>query len=214
MSMAQQQVDFGFKARYFKSGEVNEQTEHIWFVLHGYGQLAEYFLRKFRVLESPKTCIIAPEGLSRFYREETSGRVGATWMTKENRLMDIDNYVSYLNAVYRAEISERSTCKITILGFSQGAATASRWVLSNAVRFDRLILWGGIFPPDIDFQKGHQVLAEKEVIEVYGKSDVYLTDDRFKEMTQLNEKLDLKIKQMEFDGGHDIDERTLSQLRS
>ena len=31
-------------ARYFTLGELNEHTEQIWFVCHGYGQLAEYFM--------------------------------------------------------------------------------------------------------------------------------------------------------------------------
>jgi Predicted esterase len=210
--MPHHEVNFNFKARYFKSGEINEYTQHIWFVLHGYGQLAEYFIRKFRILEDSETCIIAPEGLARFYKEENAGRVGATWMTKENRLMDIENYVSYLNSVYNKEVLANLQSKVTVLGFSQGAATASRWVLDNSIRFDRLILWAGIFPPDIDFQKGQQVLAEKEVIEVYGKSDPYLTDERFKEMTQLNEKLKLNIRLIEFEGGHDLDANTLKLL--
>ena len=36
---------------------------------------------------------MAPEGLSRFYLEGFSGKVGATWMTREDRLNDIDNYL-------------------------------------------------------------------------------------------------------------------------
>ena len=40
--------------------------------------------------------IIAPQGLHKFYLEGTSGRVGASWMTKENREDDIKNYLVYL----------------------------------------------------------------------------------------------------------------------
>jgi hypothetical protein len=43
----QKELTFQFKARYFSSGAVTPTTKHIWFVLHGYGQLAEYFIRKF-----------------------------------------------------------------------------------------------------------------------------------------------------------------------
>src|SRR5689334_7771778 len=104
--MRQQEITFNFKARYYKLGEINSSTKAIWFVLHGYGQLAQYFLRKFRILEKYNICVIAPEGLSRFYLENitspsgrNSDRVGATWMTKENRLMDIEHYIQYLNTI-------------------------------------------------------------------------------------------------------------------
>jgi hypothetical protein len=88
--MTQNELGFSFKARYSRLGEINDDTEQVWFVIHGYGQLAHYFIRKFALLENKNTCIIAPEGLSRFYVNElkeggfrNSDRVGATWMTKE-----------------------------------------------------------------------------------------------------------------------------------
>jgi hypothetical protein len=46
--MTELRTHFDFKARYYKLGEINKDTVQVWFVLHGYGQLAQYFLRKFR----------------------------------------------------------------------------------------------------------------------------------------------------------------------
>src|SRR5688572_13234288 len=103
--MHESDVTFPLSARYYKSGEINPSTKHIWLVLHGYGQLAQYFLKKFKSIMSTNTIVIAPEGLSKFYLEtlqpegRKSDRVGATWMTRENREMDIRNYIHYLNAV-------------------------------------------------------------------------------------------------------------------
>ncbi|MCZ8216519.1 MAG: phospholipase, partial [Cyclobacteriaceae bacterium] len=81
-------ISFQFKARYQTLGKLDANTRKVWFVLHGYGQLAEYFLRKFKSLEAQEIFVIAPEGLSRFYMEDVtrrsqggSQRVGATWMT-------------------------------------------------------------------------------------------------------------------------------------
>src|SRR4051812_478081 len=110
--MKEQDVSFPFSARYYKLNEINASTRQIWFVLHGYGQLAQYFVRKFSTLAENDVCIIAPEGLSHFYLEElqASGRkndrVGATWMTRENRLMDIQNYCTYLTSVYKKEVKD------------------------------------------------------------------------------------------------------------
>lgn len=215
-TMQSHELDFTFTARYYKSGALNESTRQVWFVLHGYGQLAQYFIRKFRTLEDHGVCIIAPEGLSRFYLEDVNSRVqsgnnrvGATWMTRENRLTDIHNYLQYLGAVYTREIPVHNTIPVTILGFSQGAATATRWALEGKIGFDRLLLWAGILPPDIDFNTGKAILRNKTTALVYGTSDPYLQDNRFAEMKLLSEKLGIEPAIHTFDGGHDIDEKAL-----
>jgi predicted esterase len=215
--MTENQVSFNFKARYFKLGEISSSTKQVWFVLHGYGQLAKFFIKKFNALEDRGVVIIAPEGLSRFYLEElqTTGRknnrVGATWMTSENRLTDIDNYIQYLNALYETEIKD-SQIPTTVLGFSQGSATASRWVNDGNINFTRLILWAGILPPDMNFETGSQVLQNKQIHLVYGTRDPFLTDSRFAEMKMLTQKLNAHVNVTTFDGEHEIDEPTLMKF--
>jgi len=215
--MQQHELTFSYKARYFKIGELTPETRQVWFVLHGYGQLAQFFIRKFKSLEEHRICIIAPEGLSRFYLEDVSkrsqtgnDRVGATWMTKENRAMDIENYIHYLNTIYHQEIGSSFSPPVTVLGFSQGAATASRWITEKMVKFNRLILWAGILPPDMNFEMGKEVLKDKETYFVYGKSDPFISDNRFAEMQLLASKLDITPHRIEFEGAHEIDEPTLS----
>ncbi|GCC50165.1 phospholipase [Chryseotalea sanaruensis] len=212
-------IRFDFTARYEVSGSIDVNTKKVWFVLHGYGQLAEYFLRKFKSLEEKGIYVIAPEGLSRFYIEDVtkrsqggSQRVGATWMTRENRLVDIENYLTYLNTIYQQEIADRKDLDITVLGFSQGAATASRWVLENQIQFNRLLLWAGMFPDDMDFAKGHEVLLNKKIQLVYGKQDPFLNDERLVHMETLTQKLNVPAEVITFDGGHEIDDATLERL--
>lgn len=125
--------------------------------------------------------------------------------------MDIENYVAYLNAVYDRELGN-SEIPVTILGFSQGVATATRWVMDNKIKFKRLILWAGILPPDMDFQTGKEILAGKDVLLVYGKQDPFLNDERFAEMKMLSEKLQIEPHVIEFDGGHQLDEQILVGL--
>ena len=215
----EKEITFQFKARYFTSASATPATKHIWFVLHGYGQLAAYFIRKFDVIQNAETIVIAPEGLSRFYLQDVTTRnqtgdtkVGATWMTKENRLTDIENYLNYLTEVYATEVPSNYTGKITLLGFSQGAATVSRWAADNRIRFDRLILWAGIFPTDMDFDKVGDLLRHKEVLEVYGTNDPFLTDIRLKEMTQLNARLGLNPIIISFEGQHEINGELLKKI--
>ncbi len=217
--MRELNISFDFKARYFKLGEINHRTKQVWFVIHGYGQLAQFFIKKFSVLDNGSICVIAPEGLSRFYLEDMttrmaggSNRVGATWMTRENREMDIENYINYLQAVYDKEIEKTNGLKITILGFSQGAATAARWALSGRPQFHRFILWAGIFPPDMNFERGKEVLKDKDVITVFGKGDPFITKERTDEMETLVTKLELQPRKIQFAGKHELDDDVLSKL--
>jgi predicted esterase len=218
--MTGHQVEFSYRAPYYQLGELTNQTRQVWFVLHGYGQLARFFLKKFSALENPHRCVIAPEGLSRFYLEDVrtraaSGntRVGATWMTRENRLLDIGNYIQYLNALYHRVVSSlKEPTHITLLGFSQGAATASRWALSEKIHYDQLILWAGIFPSDMNFSMGQRILSTKEVVVAYGSDDPFLTPERMKEMETLTVQLGIVPRILRYAGAHDIHEPTLLSL--
>src|SRR5437016_12026021 len=141
-------------ARYFTLGESLQGVAEVWFVCHGYGQLAARFLEKLRVLDDGRRYLVAPEGLSRFYLSEspTERRVGATWMTREDRLAEIDDYVAYLDAVCADVFTSLDRVLVTVhaLGYSQGASTVSRWAALGKAKIDRLTLWGGEFPPDLD----------------------------------------------------------------
>lgn len=205
------EVNFQYKARYYKLGEITSTTRQIWWVFHGYGQLAEFFIRKFSFLEEQAICIIAPEGLSKFYLNGTAGRVGATWMTRENRSTEIQNYISYLNSIHN---SEQTNIKIqtTLLGFSQGTSTAVRWAMESQIAFDRLILWAGLFPADMDFIKGKTLLQDKEVIEVLGTQDQFITTEKRAEMHYLNNQLQITPTIIEFEGKHELNQAILTKI--
>ena len=131
-------------ARYYTVGELSPATTHVWFCLHGFGQLATYFSRKFTDLVDDKTFIVVPEGLSRSYLDGSYNRVGASWLTREDKENEINDFLAYLNTLYDSVLNERdrSSFHITVLGFSQGAAVACRWLNqpTNQHRADRLIL--------------------------------------------------------------------------
>lgn len=211
--MAENTIEFQYRARYFQIGNIDSTTKHIIFALHGYGQQAKYFLKKFSHLEDHKVCIIAPEGLNRFYLEGFDGRVGATWMTREDRETDIHNYISYLNAIYiqlKEHIGENT--QVTILGFSQGAATASRWIADGLVKFDNLTLWAGIFPPDMNILESSQLLKDKKITYIYGTQDKFITPERLEEMSKISASLKVTPSILTFEGEHTLDENILTKL--
>ena len=216
--MKEENVEFLFKARYYKSGTLDATTRQVWIVLHGYGQLAKYFIKKFEKLNDQDICIIAPEGLSHFYLSELTAqgrqdnKAGATWMTRENRLLDIDNYILYLDSVYEKELNVFSNVPVTLLGFSQGCATACRWATHGKIRFEKLVLWAGLFPPDMDFKTGHDILSSKKTYMVVGDQDPLMTADRINEFDELVIKLGIQPEKIVFKGKHEINEEVFSQL--
>lgn len=212
--MQQYQLTVPRTARYCMLGEISDKTQEIWFACHGYGQLAPYFIKKFEAIASETCVVIAPEALSRFYLEGFSGRVGATWMTREERVSEIDDYVHYLNLLYDTALANKdlSTLKINILGFSQGTATVCRWIMNRHVRFDRLVLWAGYFANGITDVIDPQLLTNKEVVLVYGQNDEFLKQiDVAQYETHIRQAIP-HVRVISFEGGHTIDTGALRHI--
>ena len=207
----QHYINITQQAKFSTLGELNSNTKHIWFVLHGYGQLSQYFIRKFSVLADHGHYVVAPEALSRFYLNGHSGRVGATWMTKEDRLKDIENYVTYLNSLYDT-FSITDQQQVNVLGFSQGAATASRWLANGHIKAHQLLLWAGIFPPDLDIINARKALTKTHVYNIYGSQDPFLDEKKLEEREKIIEQLKINVENIIFNGKHDINVPTLEKF--
>lgn len=158
------------------SGELSKETKEIWIVLHGYAQLPEYFIKSFRGLEN--AFIIAPSALSRAYLNGYNGRVGAIWMTKHERIDEIADYTNYLDKIAEHfNLSNYNKATINLLGFSQGAATASRFTAHTDLKIDRLILWGGILPTELE--NNDRIMRTERYI-VYGEQDEFILPQKNK----------------------------------
>ena len=135
-------------------------------------------------------------------------------MTKEDRLTDIANYLTYLDKLFvtiGGQIDLRKV-KINLLGFSQGTATVSRWAVNGNIIFDHLIIWAGHFPPDLDLEQAKKILQTKRITIVYGKNDPYLTPTVVQEISTDLKRFEPEAKVIEFDGAHEIDEDVLKTL--
>lgn len=204
-------------ARYFTLGTLEDRGGQVWFVLHGYGQLATRFLKSFEPLDDGSRIIVAPEGLSRFYVDGVAPphqKVGASWMTREDRLTEIEDYVRYLDAVFADVFHrvERRGRRVCVLGFSQGTATACRWLALGSARADRLILWAGEVPPDLDLATARGRLAELDLTFVLGGRDEYITPKVVSREEERLRRADIPYRIVTFEGGHEIDGPTLQGL--
>jgi len=207
MDLISKQIRVTKTARYFLNHNDNESVSEVFFVLHGYGMQAGEFLKKFTIIDRPETLIVAPEGLSRFYRKAFAGDVVASWMTKDERLNEIDDYIGYLDNLY-TELVKTDRVKVYVIGFSQGASTASRWVMAGNRRFNGLVLWSGEFAPDIV----HFNSNLKTIWNVIGSMDEFITMIRAREQTQYLENKGFIVNEVVFEGNHDIDEVSLKKV--
>ncbi|MEM7370689.1 MAG: dienelactone hydrolase family protein [Bacteroidota bacterium] len=199
------------RARIAILGSPSENTRTVWIVFHGYRQLAWYFIKKFTSILDKQTVVAAPEGLSRFYLEGHK-RVGASWMTKEDRLNEIEDQQTYLNQALK-EIKALFPApgqgpRICVLGFSQGAATAWRWILKQQIDIDAFVIWASQ-PPEEYSPEMDRCLASIPFYFVYGTKDQFISPEKGQELvSQLSGRYS-NLQVLSFDGTHDLDAETL-----
>lgn len=212
--MKENHITVSRTARYFTLEEISEQTREVWFVCHGYGQLAEYFIKNFKMLDDGSRLIVAPEALSRFYLTNTFERIGATWMTREDRLNEIHDYVNYLDLLYDEIFSklDRSRVKVTVLGFSQATATVCRWISRGKIRPERLILWAGLIPPELDLEAEREIYANLDLVMVLGSKDEFAKPEVIEEQHNRLKTHNIPFRFIGFEGGHILHAETLKKL--
>ncbi len=187
-------------ARVYLNQEPHENIKQCWVGLHGYGMLGEYFLPKFEPLFREDTLVIVPEALSRFYLDNQYEKVGASWMTKEDRLLDIQEQFSYLNKVYENFIKPiKNLRQFNVLGFSQGVATAWRWIQKQKIHVDNLVIWAGSIP----LEPIESFYVEKLWL-VYAEDDPYAKWVNPQSIKEWLNKQSIDYQLITFQGGHTI----------
>lgn len=203
------------KGRYFvHHNRTNVDAEEpVWLVMHGYGELADAFLRRTTpILEGKPGMIIAPEGLSRFYVRGGRGEIGASWMTSLDRNREIEEYLKMIDRILEIEKITRSV-RLNLLGFSQGGATAMRVALHSGRPIGRLVLWGSGFEESELADHRDSIELIQEVVIVQGENDRIVrsrvTDETADALRRLGVRL---VVRRSHPGGHDLDEDVLSSL--
>jgi predicted esterase len=190
-------------------------------VLHGYGQLAARFLAWFAPLDDGTRLIAAPEGLSRFYldpvaerRGQAAPRVGATWMTREDREHEIEDYVAYLEQL-SGEVRRHlagAAPRIVVLGFSQGTATMCRWLAASELRADQVVLWAGGIPPEFDVAEWSAKLHGAPLTLVAGEQDEMVPASAVVQEGERLSAAGVAFTLLRHPGGHRVDGDALLSL--
>lgn len=202
-------------ARVYTVGNVHASAA--WVVIHGYAQLAARFISNFAAIAGDDRVVIAPEALNRFYIDiprpgvsATDRRVGTTWMTREDREAEIADYVAYLDGAISAVAPD--VRDLTVLGFSQGVATACRWLALGHTRVRRLILWAGPMPPELDLRLLAARLNSVPVDIVMGNQDPIGDAGALDQQLDALQKAGIASRLTRFDGAHEMDAALIAQL--
>ena len=189
------------------------KTKNIWILFHGIGYLSRYFINFFDEVDAEENYIIAPQAPSKYYLNGQYKHVGASWLTKEDTKMEIENVLRYIDSVVLEEELPKDL-NLIVFGFSQGVSVAARWVAKRKIRCRQLVLYAGGLPnelqaKDFDFLEEN----ETEVTVIVGDTDEYLTPERMESENQRIEQLFRgRAKKIIFEGGHEIKKEILNGL--
>lgn len=197
-------------ARYFQYGGTHE-LKRLFVCTHGYAMNAKFFIKKFETLADAHTAVITPEGLHRFYIQGSGGRVGASWMTKEDRLTDIADNINYIErCVERA--GAKSDTPIIALGFSQGFHTLVRWAVQSRFLIERITAWGSHFPEDVLTSENRLFFQNTATDVVWGNADEYITKEKMRVHLQDVKNYGFSPHFEEYQGTHKIYPEVLQKL--
>lgn len=203
-------------ARYYTVGGVGPEVREIVYAFHGYGQLAGRFAQKLEVIADAGRLLVVPEALSRFYvrgmgREDP--QVGASWMTREDREHEIEDQLRYLDDLHRRvlEMLGGTVPLVSLLGFSQGTATAGRWLAHGTVKPSTLVLWAGRLPPELEPQL-QQLLSGVRVVVAVGGADQLAPAPEVALVLDSLRGAGVRVDHLPFDGGHELDATTLRRI--
>lgn len=213
MSPKQKTVLYNTTKPYSTLNTITKKTKNIWMVFHGMGYLSRYFLKPFLALDPEENYIISPQAPSKYYLDDQFKYVGASWLTREDRDLELQNALAYVDGVFENEAIPENV-NLILFGFSQGVSIVTRWMSLRKINCSSLLLYAGSIPnelsaTDFDFMD----FETTSVKIIFGNQDKYLTEER----VQLeNKKINLIFKgnatTVTYEGGHEINSKVLLGL--
>lgn len=204
------QVNYETTNTYSTLNKLTSKTEYIWVACHGIAYLSRYFIKYFEVLDADKNFVIAPQAPAKYYQTRAFKYVGASWLTRENKAIEIENVLNYLDAVYEKEKLQDK--KVILLGYSQGVSMVMRWLQKRNIKCERLILHSGSIPDEFTAEDFVNNVKTKTHL-VYGNADQYIHSEKLQKQIDMAHKLfpdDLEIH--EFNGKHEVSQEVLKEI--
>jgi predicted esterase len=168
---------------------------------HGYAETAEIQLdRLLGVPGSEHAVLVSLQGLHRFYRGRTSDVV-ASWMTRQDRELALEDNLAYVNAVVEEVLTETSrSLTLVFAGFSQGVAMAFRAACGTPHTTAAVIAIGGDIPPELDSATLKRTGA---VLIGRGQRDEWYTTAKLESDVQRLREAGVRVEVVELTAGHE-----------
>ncbi|WP_421807391.1 alpha/beta hydrolase [Flagellimonas sp.] len=213
MSNPEKTVTYSTENTYLTKNELAPKTKNVWLIFHGIGYLSRYFVKYFEGLDTEENYLIVPQAPSKYYLKNEYKYVGASWLTKENTAIEVNNVLNYIDAVLEAEhIPER--VNLILFGFSQGVSVATRWLAGKKFRCKLVVLYAGGIPNELtasDFNFLDFTATQIKII--YGDQDEFLTPERLKgEKVKIDELFQDQAEIITFKGGHEVKPEIIAKL--
>lgn len=197
---------------YVSLNRLSPDTKYVWIAFHGMGHLSRYFLKYFEGLDPKLHYLLAPQAPSKYYLDAQFKHVGASWLTREDTAREMDNILSYLDALM-AGVSFPPEAQRIIFGYSQGVSIALRWVVKRTVRCDHLILYAGGIPEELLPSEVAHLREQTRIRILVGDRDEYISPERWeKEKEKIKNLFEGKAEVDVFEGKHEIKKEIINTL--
>lgn len=181
-------------------------------VLHGWGQNARSFIRKFAPMRQHNVFIIAPQAPHQFYLDMETRKVGFGWMTAFDRDRAISDVVAGIDSILDGveEKYGEATRRPCVLGFSQGVSIAWRYLIHGKRNVAGLVASGGDLPPDVDHRlPSHGPLS---ILLAHGREDTIVPWAKAQSAESRLRELHFPLETNYFAGGHDFPADLMERL--
>lgn len=213
MHQPEKEVSYKTTNTYTVKNHYNNNTKNIWVACHGLGYLGRFFANYFKSLDPQENYVIVPQAPSKYYQGKDFKHVGASWLTRENTQLEIQNILAYLNAVSHKENLLQNTEKLVVFGFSQGVSVALRWVAQSKINCKAIVIHSGGIPKELGPENFSFLDVNTKVYLLYGTKDEYITEQRIKEEGEKAENLfGHRLKIISFDGEHIVNTELILKI--
>ena len=185
--------------RYLVAPPADGAATHLLVGFHGYGEPAAAAMERLQTIPGAgEWCLVAIQGLHRFYRGR-SRDVVASWMTREDRDLAIADNERYVAAVIDA-VAGGAEKRLVFAAFSQGAAMAYRAACASRRSVSGVISLGGDVPPELD---GAALARIPAALVGRGSRDEWYTEEMVAaDLARLREA-GVAARAVSLDAGHD-----------
>ncbi|MEO8483274.1 MAG: phospholipase [Acidobacteriota bacterium] len=196
-----QSIAVSTHGRYLVESPAAGQSRGLIVGFHGYAESAEIAFERLQAIPgATQWTVVSIQGLHRFYRGRSTNVV-ASWMTRQDRELAIDDNNAYVSAVVAAVARDsHAEMPLVFAGFSQGVAMAFRAACSSATPVSGVVAVGGDVPPELS---NEQIARLPFVLLARGNADEYYAPAQWEADQARLRAAHVDLAALGFEGGHE-----------